>query len=125
MRHKGISCFDAALIGIVYRGFGFFGRKKEVDMVECLRTGKESNEVTLIGLVSEENRSWEKGASLSVNTLEMVHLYVVILFFLLLICFFIILVSDGKIAILRYGTKKREDIVFLFLLTPCNFFCYF
>jgi len=43
-------------------------------MVECLHTGKENNEVTLIGLVSEENRSWEKGASLSVNTLEIVHL---------------------------------------------------
>ena len=37
-RHKGISGFDAALIGIVHRGFGFLGRKKEVDMVECLRT---------------------------------------------------------------------------------------
>ena len=34
-------------------------------MVECLRTGKENNEVTLIGLVSEETKSWEKGASLS------------------------------------------------------------
>ena len=37
-RPKGISGFDAALIRIVHRGFGFFGRKKEVDMVECLRT---------------------------------------------------------------------------------------
>ena len=57
-------------------------------MVECLRTvqakkystGKENNEVTLMGLVSEQNRSWEKGACLCVNTLEIVHLYVVILF---------------------------------------------
>lgn len=37
-RHKGISGFDVALIRIVHRGFGFLGRKKEVDMVECLRT---------------------------------------------------------------------------------------
>ena len=37
-RHKGISGFDAALIRIVHRGFGFFGRKNEVDMVQCLRT---------------------------------------------------------------------------------------
>ena len=44
-------------------------------------TGKENNEVTLIGLVSEQNRTWEKGACLCVNTLEIVHLYVVILFY--------------------------------------------
>ena len=41
-RHKGISGFNVALIRIVHRGFGFLGRKKEVDMVEymveCLRT---------------------------------------------------------------------------------------
>ena len=43
-------------------------------------TGKENNEVTLMGLVSEQNRSWEKGACLCLNTLEIVHLYVVILF---------------------------------------------
>ena len=51
-----------------------------------------------------------------VNTLAIVHLYVVILNL-----FVIILVSDGKIAILRYRAKKREDIVFLFLLPHCNF----
>ena len=53
-------------------------------------TGKENNEVTLIGLVSglvsEQNRSWEKGACLCVNTLEIVHLYVVILFVFFKIC---------------------------------------
>ena len=76
-----------------------------------------------MGLVSEQNRSWEKGACLCVNTLEIVHLYVVILC-LFLNLFVIILVSDGKIAIVRYRTKKREDIVFLFLLAHCNF-CYF
>lgn len=45
-------------------------------------TGKENNEVTLIGLVSERNRSWEKGACLCVNTLEIVHLYVILCLFL-------------------------------------------
>ena len=49
-------------------------------------TGKENNEVTLMGLVSEQNRSWEKGACLCVNTLEIVHLYVVILFVFFYIC---------------------------------------
>ena len=49
-------------------------------------TGKENNEVTLIGLVSEQNRSWEKGACLCVNTLEIVHLYVVIFFVFFKIC---------------------------------------
>ena len=77
-----------------------------------------------MGLVSEQNRSWEKGACLCVNTLEIVHLYVVIFFCLFLNLFVIILVSDGKVAILRYRTKQREDIVLLFLLAHCNF-CYF
>ena len=49
-------------------------------------TGKENNGVTLMGLVSEQNRSWEKGACLCVNTLEIVHLYVVILFVFFKIC---------------------------------------
>ena len=43
-------------------------------------TGKENNQVTLMGLVSEQNRSWENGACLCVNTLEIVQLYVVNLF---------------------------------------------
>lgn len=52
-------------------------------------TGKENNEVTLMGLVSEQNRSWEKGACLCVNTLEIVHLYVVMLFvFFKFVCYY-------------------------------------
>ena len=43
-------------------------------------TGKENKEVTLMGLVSEQNRSWENAVCLCVNTLEIVQLYVVNLF---------------------------------------------